>query len=280
MNDLIIYNKRVLTANSPCISPHDRGLTLGHGLFETIFVNKHSFPAFDYHWQRLEASAPLVGIKLPFSQNELESMLSELLVANKLHNRRAGARLTLTHGEAERGLLPLKTPTPNFLITVFAHDLVPNPSYSAMIVNTRKNEYSVSSKVKSISYLDNILAKQEARQQGYDEAILLNSQGKVADGSFTTIYIVKNKQIFTPPVSDGALPGVIRSILMREFQQQVAIIEQSISVAELLAADEVFLSNALMGIQPLTQLNDKKLFSFSKANQIKSLLRTEKNISA
>ena len=273
----IIFNKKIVSSKVPCISHNDRGLTLGHGLFETILVNKNSYPALDYHWRRLETSAPILGITLPFSRSELETMLSELIIDNNLQDKLAGARITVTHGESARGILPVQTPTPNFLITVFECAPSTDRAFSALIVTTRKNEQSAASKVKSMSYLDNILAKQEAMSQGYDEAILLNSVSNIADGSISNVYMVKNGQIFTPLVCDGALPGVIRSILIEEFQQEFPIMEQSLSVTTLLDADEVFLTNALLGIQPLGQLNDKKLLSFSTANAIKTLLREHKN---
>ena len=273
----LIYNKQILRAETPCISPQDRGFTLGHGLFETLLFNENSFPAFDYHWQRLAASAPLLGIILPFSRFELETMLNELMKVNTLENQLAGARVTITHGDSARGLVPAEPTTPNFLITSFAHDWMANRPFSALIVNTRKNEHSLSARIKSISALDNILAKQEAKREGYDEAILLNSKNQVADGAMTNIYLVKDKQILTPPLEDGALPGVIRSILLQEFQHKLAISEQSISVAMVLAAKEVFLSNALLGVQPLRQINNTQKLDYSTAQHISNLLNKEKN---
>ncbi len=204
-------------------------------------------------------------------------MLSELIVKNNLQNKLAGARVTITHGDAARGILPAHTPQPNFLITVFEYAAPVNRPYSALIVNTRKNELSASCRVKSISYLDNILAKQEAVNQNYDEAILLNTASNVADGSISNVFMVKDNQVITPPVSDGALPGVIRSILLEEFSRDFSIVEQSISPAELMLADEVFLTNALMGVKSLDKLNNRKFDSFPVTNRISQTLREQKN---
>ena len=274
---IIIFNKKLISAENPCVCHNDRGFTLGHGLFETILIKKKLIPMIDYHWNRLIASAPMLGIEIPFSQQELESMVYELIVDNKLQDKMASARVTITHGESERGILPLQTPNPNFLISVSECARLINRPYSALIVKTRKNEQSVSSQIKSISYLDNILARQEAMSQQYDEAILLNTASNLADGAIANVYIVKNEEIFTPPIADGALPGVIRRVLLEEFSEDFSITERSISVDDMLDADELFLTNALMGVKPVNRLNTKVYHSFMMTNRIADALRVEKN---
>jgi len=273
----IIVNKEIVPSNQYCIRHNDRGFTLGHGLFETILVNKNAMPALDYHWKRLETSALVVGISLPFSCQELESMINQLIEKNNLQDKVAGVRLTLTHGEAERGIFPLTAPQPNFLISVFEHTHVNSLDYSALIVSIRKNEYAPSSTLKSTSYLDNILAKKEALTQGYQEAILLNTASHIADGSIFNVFMVKDNHIITPQISDGALPGVIRSILLYEFNHLFPITEKSISMQEILDADEVFLTNALMGVQSVSKLNTRQYEAYSTAQSIGEHLRTKKN---
>ena len=272
----IIYNNKTIPSESACIKHNDRGFTLGHGLFETILVKKGTTPAIDYHWHRLETSAPLIGITLPFSKQELTRMLSALINENNLQDKTAGARVTVTHGESARGILPVTPPPPNFVISVFEYTHSPKADFSALIATTRKNEHTIAARVKSISYLDNILAKQEAMSQGYDEAILLNTASNVADGAITNIFMVNNNLIYTPMIADGALPGVIRSILL-ELNAEFPIIEKSISADELLSADEVFLTNALMGIQPVSQINSTKYQVSSTSLAIAEKLRTVKN---
>jgi branched-chain amino acid aminotransferase len=274
---IIIFNKKLISAENPCVYHNDRGFTLGHGLFETILIKKKLIPMIDYHWNRLIASAPMLGIEIPFSQQELESMVYELIVDNKLQDKMASARVTITHGESERGILPLQAPKPNFLISVSECARLINRPYSAVIVKTRKNEQSVSSRIKSISYLDNILARQEAMSKQYDEAILLNTASNLADGAIANVYIVKNEEIFTPPIADGALPGVVRRVLLEEFSANFSITERSLSVDDMLDADELFLTNALMGVKPVNRLNTKVYHSFMMTNRIADALRVEKN---
>jgi len=272
----IIYNKQSIPSNHPCIRLNDRGFTLGHGLFETILVKHGAIPALDYHWRRLETSAPLISISLPFDKAELRAFINQLIHENNLTDKIAGARVTVTHGESERGLLPIQRPIPQFLISVFECPQPSDKPLTALIVNTRKNEHSLSSRIKSISYLDNILAKKEAYDQQYDEAILLNTASQVADGSMSNIYMVKEGKVYTPTIADGALPGTIRSILLEECNAFFSFIEKSISVEELFEADEVFLTNALMGIKSVAQINHQKYDSFVVTNNIRKILRERK----
>jgi len=274
---IIFYNKITVSSEEPCIRYNDRGFTLGHGLFETILAKHGVCPALDYHWKRLVSSASILGITLPFSCEELESMLTELIIRNNLQDKLASARVTITHGEAARGLVPAIAPNPNFVIAVFESAPHSDKPFSACIVNTRKNEHTAASRVKTISYMDNILAKQEAMSQGYDEAILLNTASNVADGSISNIFMVKDHQIFTPPVTDGALPGVVRAILLEEFSNKFSITEKSISPVELIQADELFLTNALMGIKSVHRLDNTDFSSSSITHKLSDLLRDRKN---
>jgi len=266
----INFNGKIIPANQPCFKHNDRGICLGHGLFETILVNKDTLPALDYHWKRFEKSAPVIGISIPFRKTELISMIFHLIEKNGLQNKIAGVRLTFTHGESERGILPSVTPKPNFTISVFTYKPALLNPYSAMVGTTRKNEHTAIANIKSTNYLDNILAKQEALNHGYHEAIMLNTSANVADGSISNIFMALDGQIFTPPLSDGALPGVIRSILLEKMSSLFPIFEKTIDVSDLLSADEVFMTNALMGIQPLTKLNKKPLHSFPLSIKIRN----------
>ena len=196
-----------------------------------------------------------------------------MIKKNKIQNEVAGARLTVSQGESARGILPVTPPKSNFVISVFKYSQKPKENFSALIVTTRKNEHSIASRVKSISYLDNILSKQEAIIQGYDEAILLNTASNVADGAITNVFMIKNGLIYTPPITDGALPGVVRSMLLENFH----VIEKSISTDELLSSDEVFLTNALMGIQPVSQINEIIYYTSSSSLAIAKKLREVKN---
>lgn len=258
----IIVNGKKFPSISSCISAYDRGLSLGHGLFETILTNKRSIPLLDYHWKRLITSVNFLDIKLPFNLNDLSTMINDLLHDNELIDKKGGVRLTITDGISDRGLLPIKKSPPTFILTAFSLPEVRSKSMSATIVKTQRNENSLTSRIKSISYLDNVFAKKEAVANGFDEAFLLNSKKYVAEGSVSNIFIVKNNSVYTPPIIDGALPGVVRHVILNDLKiQNIRIKEVTINVKELMDADEIFITNALMGVMPIHQIDTKKLCS-------------------
>lgn len=254
----MIVNGKKLSVKALCISPYDRGITLGHGLFETILVNKGKAPLLAFHWQRLVASAALLDLKIPFTLTQLQSMIAELTADNPQDDP-LGIRLTVTDGVSERGLLSDGKQPSTFFITCFKIPVVTH-AVTAMIASTKRNQHSISSQVKSTSYLDNIVAKKEAESQGFDEAILLNTASNVAEGSTFNVFMVKNKTIYTPPIGDGALPGVLRHILLNELEiKPFSIIEASLTPSMLFDAEEIFISNALTGLRSIKQLNNYHL---------------------
>lgn len=277
MSTLIIFNGKIVPTNHPCINYNDRSFTLGHGIFETILVNKSVIFAVDYHWRRFQTSARLIDIRIPFSYDEFITMLNEVIQINHLQNTIAGIRVTLSQGEAARGILAPTPITPNFVIMAFERALNGPPTLAGLIVQSRKNETAVSAKIKSTSYLDNILAKKEALAEGFDEAIFLNTVANLADGAVSNFFIVNNNQIYTPRVEDGALPGVIRQILLDDSTTHFSISEQTISLAMLKQADEIFLTNVLIGVKSLHRLNNQIFKSFEVANKIAGWLKDYKN---
>jgi branched-chain amino acid aminotransferase len=273
MNHIIVNEEEVLS-NTLCISAYDRGLTLGHGLFETMLFNKGSVSSIFYHWERLLTSADLLGIKIPFNFSKLESMINRLIIINDLCNETSALRLTITDGISERGLLSHGQQKMTTILTASRLPEIQSKSMTATIVNTRRNEGSLSSKIKSISYLDNILAKKEALSKGYDEAILLNSKCYVAEGSISNIFMVKNNAVYTPPIIDGALPGITRYIILNKLTLDgIEIKEKHISVDMLLNADEIFISNSLMGVKSINKLNDLIFDKHHIVDLISKLLR-------
>lgn len=201
-------------------------------------------------------------------------MITELVHCNNLEDEYAGIRLTLSAGAGARGILPAEGISPVFTLMPFF--LTPTkPTFAVKTSSLKKNEHSPSARIKSTSYIDNILAKQEAVAAGFDEAILLNTAGNIADGAITNIFVVNDKKIFTPKVSDGALPGVMRSVLLHELSDSFAISETTCTMAFLLAADELFLSNSLLGIKPVHRLDNREFKQFkvtiAVAESVKSL---------
>jgi branched-chain amino acid aminotransferase len=262
---LFLYlNDQFISTSNARIAPDDRGFLLGDGLFETMKSTQGSIHFFKQHWQRLQNGCQFLAIPVPLSDKTLQTIISELLIKNNLHETSAGIRLTLTRGSSSRGLLPPENPQPTFMLTCFS--LAPiKKSVSLHVTKIIRNEHSPLVKIKSLNYLDNILARREAFIHHTDEGILLNTKGNIAEVSAANIFMVKDNKVFTPSIEEGALPGVTRQIVIDICKKlSIPILETAIDLSFFYSAQEIFLTNSLIGIQPVHRVNDQ---SFSMGNE-------------
>ncbi|RDD60837.1 aminotransferase class IV [Ferruginivarius sediminum] len=221
------------------ITPDDRGLTLGDGAFETIAVRGGQAMRLDWHLERLAHALSVLAFPARPGHEDLEAAVTAAVQGNALD---AGVvRLTVTRGPGARGLrLPAET-RPNVLATA-SEGLPPmHPIRLLVSQRVRRNEQSPLSGIKSISYLDNVLARIEAEAAGADEALLLNTQGRVAEAATANVFAVIGGAVVTPPVGEGCLPGIARRALM----EPLAVEERRLQQDDLLAANEVFLTSSL-----------------------------------
>lgn len=236
---IVNLNGTLMPAGTARIDPADRGFMLGDGLFETMLAQAGQILRLSAHLYRLRAGARVLRLPLPMTNAELYACLQATLVANGLSA--AVLRLTITRGPAGRGLLPPAQPVPTMLITA---DPVPPsspPARAVVATMTCRNQHSPLSRIKSLNALDNILARQEAVDRGVEEAVLLNATGRLAETTISNIFLVVDGLVLTPPVADGALPGVMRADVMI----RVGAVEMPLLVADLFRATEIFLTNAL-----------------------------------
>jgi len=221
------------------IDPADRGLLLGDGLFETIRAEQGRARRLEAHLARLRTGATLLGLPPPPADGMLDDAITALLAANGLGD--AAVRLTWTAGTGPRGLLRPANGRGTLLIT--AAPLPPPPGPARLVVArcTRRNEHSPLSRVKSLNYLDGILARREAAQRGADDALLLNTAGRVAEASAANLFLRLDCDWVTPPVAEGALPGTMRAALIEAWGAR----EQPVRLADLDRADALVLTSAL-----------------------------------
>lgn len=239
------------------IDPQDRGFLLGDGIFETMLAVDGVVRRAPRHLARLAGAAELLGFLAPFSDNEILAAIGRLLQENGLHQGRAVLRLTLTRGAGARGLAPPPHVTPALLLTAAATSPPPQ-SMRAIISSCVRNEKSVTSRIKSLNYLDNIMARREAVQNGADEALMRNSTGDIAAASAANIFVVEDGVLSTPSVGDGALPGVMRSIVLAAAAElDIPAREGPVAIEALTRISEAFLSNALIGVCPLVEIDGK-----------------------
>ena len=190
----------------------------------------------------------------------LKDAIAKTLTANELTE--AAVRLSISRGVPKRrGLLPEPEPNPSMVIHAEPFTGYPAELYErgarAVISGIRRNEHSPLARIKSLNYLDNVLARNEAETRGADDAMLLNTAGDLACASAANLFLLLDGTLVTPSVTSGALPGTVRELVTAELAPRVGleVVERKVRPQELRAADEVFLTSALLGILPLTEVD-------------------------
>lgn len=258
--ELIFLNGQIVEAAAARIDPADRGLLLGDGLFETMLSRAGVTFRLGAHLARLASGARLLGIPLPIPVAEIAGAVTATVNANKLEHVDAVVRITLTRGPAPRGLaLPAK-PAPVVMISATPYTAQQPEVASACVVGPRRNELSAAANLKTINYLDNVLAANEAAARGFDEGLMLNGRNRIACGSRSNIFGMIDGILYTPPLDDGVLPGVVRGVVLEMAKVlQLKHRQAPLWVYDLPRMSEAFLTNSLVGILPLGRIDDQKI---------------------
>jgi branched-chain amino acid aminotransferase len=267
---MIYLNGAIVPPDFARIDPADRGFTLADGLFETLRAYRGKPFRLEDHLLRLESSAQALGIPLLFDAVRIAEAVVELLQANALTEGDAAIRITATRGTGPRGLLPPADVKPTLMITTTGYAPLPD-TCSAAIVEIRRNEGSPLSRMKSLGYLDNVLAAREAADRGAEEAILMNNAGRVAGAARANVFAVRDGRLLTPPLSDGVLPGIARRVVLDlAAALRIPTEEASLSPADLAGAAEIFLTNSLFEIRSVGRLDDRAFGAAEMAAKLRS----------
>ncbi|MFG1349029.1 aminotransferase class IV [Xanthobacter autotrophicus] len=242
------------------LSPFDRGFTLGDGLFETLRVREGAVLRLSAHLARLATGAGVLGMALP--PLDLAAALAATAEANGLTD--GALRLTLSRGTGPRGVLPPAEPNPTLVITTAPLPAPAPPARLVIAQGTRRNDRSPLAQVKSLNYLDNILARQEAARRGADDGVLLNTRERVAETSIANVFAVIGGDLVTPPLSEGVLPGVMRAAVLAEGAG-----ERPLTPEDLGRAEEIFLTSAL-GIRSVAALEGRTLPGRAVAERLRA----------
>jgi len=256
MEQLVYLNGTLLPRSQARISPFDHGFLYGYALFETMRAYSGRIFRLRQHLDRLASSAKLIG--LPPGNHDLEEACCETLEANRLSDARV--RLAVSIGEGESTPDPPKQPVPTVL--VIASSYTPPPpaayerGYKTIISPIRQNSLSPLSRIKSANYLTNLLARADAKASGADEALLLNESGFLCEGSTSNVFLVKDGRLKTPGEESGCLPGITRRAVMELSPVLgIEVMQGEIRPEELLLADEVFITNSLLELMPVRELD-------------------------
>ena len=255
---MIWLNGRLVPREQAHIDIADRGLLLGDGLFETLRVYGGQAFKLEDHLGRLARGAAELGIPLPLDAPDIASAVQETLEAHHLDAASTALRITLTRGAGQRGLLPPEDPKPNLVISVSPyHPAVSGNGFTVVTSKrARRNEGSLTARLKTLQYLDNIVAQTEAAAEGADEALLLNNRNAIACGARSNVFAVIKGTLLTPPIEEGALPGVTRAAVLHLARElSVATSEARVTLGDLAKAEEAFLTNSLLEIVPVRRVD-------------------------
>jgi len=262
MSEIVYLNGCLMPLSQASISVLDYGFLYGFGLFETMRAYGGQVFRLDSHLNRLVRSAEVLGLSIGVT--DLKDAVMATLQANQLSDARI--RITVSIGEGSMVPDPSTCQQPTVLILVGDYHPYPEQIYQkgfrAVVSSIRRNSQSPLSRLKSANYLENMLAKQEARAAGVDEALCLNEKGLLAEASMSNIFLVNDGILRTPTEDSGILPGITREVVL-ELASQLGIstFEQDIRLDELSQTQEAFLTNSLIEIMPLTEIDGKPVGS-------------------
>ena len=262
MKKLVYLNGNLVPENKAKVSIFDRGFLYGDGLFETMRAYAGKIFRLERHLQRLFRSARILSLSVPGGEEKLKEAIYRTLKANNLEE--AYLRLTISRGEGGTGPDVADNLRVSTVIVAESLPLYPNRWYEkgvkAVVVKVRRDETSPLSRIKSLNYLPNILARLEAKNKEAEEGLMLNSQGHLAEGTVSNIFLIRGGKLVTPSLKSGVLPGITReAILELAPGQGLKASEREIKLTELREAEEAFLTNSLREIVPLTRVDGNPL---------------------
>lgn len=247
---MIWFNGELISANEACVSPFDLGLTVGLGVFETMAAYDGKVFAYDLHHARLIKSAEVFALPVP-ERSVITAAITEVIDANYYHQGRYRIRVTLSGGVNQLGG---GSEQGDVMVTARAAQAADSASGSDSAklawVPFVINERAATAGVKSTSYADHVLAYRHALNAGADEALMLNTQGHLAEGSMSNVFVVKDGVVQTPSLASGCLPGVTRQLVIALCADlDLPIKECQLGEQDIDSADEIFLTSSLREIQ-------------------------------
>jgi len=275
---LIYLNGKLVDRDKAVISVFDHGLLYGDGVFEGIRSYNSLVFKFEEHIDRLYRSAEAIELKIPMTKADIVKAVLETLKANGLKD--AYIRLVVTRGLGDLGLDPRKCKAPTIFIIADKISLYPEEFYknglAIITAKTRRNlTTALNPKIKSLNYLNNILAKIDAIKAGTEEAIMLTYNDYVAECTGDNIFMISGGKLITPPVDVGALEGITRGAVIGLAKKVgIGFREEMIKIEDLYNADEVFLTGTAAEIIPVTTI-DKRCIGGGKPGEVTKRLMRE-----
>jgi branched-chain amino acid aminotransferase len=259
----IYLNGQFVDEKHATVSVFDRGFLYGDGVFETMRAYQGRIAWLEQHLDRLFQSAEMIYLRIRHSKQDFTAVLQELIDRNTLDN--ALIRITLTRGITSPGLDP--EPDSHHTTVITTRPYLPYPAthyadgVSVVIVTVRRNLIdAVSPRIKSLNFLNSILAKAEATQKGAVDGIMLNQDNYLTEATTSNLFLVRHGELFTPAVTCGILEGITRNVVVELAEANgTSCHQQPLTVEELYSAEECFLTNTSMELMPVTQVDDRMI---------------------
>jgi len=245
------------------ISVYDHGLLYGDGVFEGIRIYNGKVFKLKEHVDRLFESAQAIKLEIPLSREQMAKAIQETVNAN---NKKDGyIRPVVTRGAGYLGLDPRKTSDPQVIIIVDDISLYPPELYEsgmeiATVATIRNHPAALNPRIKSLNYLNNILAKIEGTQQGCLESLMLNHKGEIAECSGDNIFLIKDGRLRTPPIDAGVLEGITRNAVIELAREaRIPVAEINLTRHDVFIADECFLTGTAAEIIPVVKCDGRPI---------------------
>lgn len=266
------------------ISVFDHGFLYGDGIFEGIRAYNGRVFRLKEHLDRIWASAKAISLTIPMQQKDIEKAVIKTLLANKLSD--AYIRLIITRGCGDLGLDPRNCTKPPSVVVIadnismYSEELYENGMEVVTVSTRRIRQDSLSPNVKSLNYLNNILAKIEAVRSGVMEAIMLNSEGYVVECTGDNIFLVKNEILYTPSGAEGALVGITRDAIMElaKNKLKIQVKEGRLSTYDVYTADECFLTGTAAEVIPVVAADSRQIADGKPGKITLKLIKEFKNL--
>ncbi len=263
MTTLVNVDGKLGSAEDRLLSPLDQGFLFGASVYETVRTYEGRVFLLERHLERLRQSASALDITLDVTDEELEARVEETLVA--AGNAEASIRIVVSAGVGSIDYRAESASRPTVVVIVrplpeYPESLYRQGARAVIVPMMRATRGGLDPRIKSSNLLTNLLALREAQRQKAYEALMLNPEGEVAEGSMSNVFIVAKRVIRTPPLSAGLLEGITRELVVEVAREKgYAVEERGFKPAELLSADEVFITASARQIVPIVQVNETRI---------------------